>query len=384
MSRSSPPRVTLRDVANEAGCSKAVASAVLNGSRSNIGASQDLRRRVQETARRLGYVTNFASQSLALKRTRTLGVYIDPLHGGGIAGHYHAAMLSGIEAAAVEHRYDVLLVNFAGDATVAGCVEKISQARIDGLLLLHTGRNETLIDALLEATSLLVAIDTLDPPDRLQAVSFDHEHAVRLAVQHLVSLGHRRLGYAGPHVARSIPHNVARVEALRRAAVDAGLPLPESVLLYSENETRDRRPTQAFSAQRVLQRYLALPRDERPSALVVYNDRLAADLIAHLAEAGLSVPGDMSLINFENTPISQVTHPALTCLEHPVTEMAHRGTARLIDLIESDQEPAPTASAEPWHHVFPSALIVRGSTAPPRTPSTLESSPEISFLEESL
>ncbi|MEO1236844.1 MAG: LacI family DNA-binding transcriptional regulator [Planctomycetota bacterium] len=354
-------------MAQAAGCSKAVVSAVLNGSRGNIGASEQLRRRVTEAAQRLGYRTHFASQSLALQRTRTLGVYIDPLYGGGIAGHYHAAILSGIEAAAAEHRYDVLLVNFAGDTTVAGCIDKIGQARIDGLLLLHTGRNEMLIDAVLEATSKVVAIDTLDPPERIQAVSYDHAGAMRLAVDHLAGLGHRRLGYVGPFTTRPIPHNRARVAAFRAAAAESRLKIDDAAVFLDE-QMREKLPQSPSSGAYAAERFLALPPAERPTALVVYNDRIAADLLARLQHAGLEVPRDVSLLNFENTPITRVTTPPLTCLDHPVTPMAHRGTTRLIELIESagpdPGDPAADA-ADPWHRVFPAELILRGSTAPP-------------------
>ncbi|MEM6332260.1 MAG: LacI family DNA-binding transcriptional regulator [Planctomycetota bacterium] len=358
-----PNKITLKDVADEAGCSKSVASAVLNGSRGNIGFSNELRDRVLVAARRLGYSVNFASQSLALRRTRTLGVYIDPLLGGGIAGHYHLKILSGIEAAAVENRYDVLLVNFAGDTTVAGCIDKISQSRIDGLLLLHTGRNPTLVDAVLEATSRVVAIDTLDPPNALQAVTYDHADAVRQAVEHFVSLGHRRLGYAGPFSTRPVAHCRARLDALRREAAARGLILPERSLFFSE-DTAETPSAMSSSARFVQEQFLALPPDERPTALLANNDRLAADLMGGLADAGLSVPHDVSLVTFENTPITQVTRPALTCLDHPLTEMAHRGTTRLIEAIESDPAPPSTGPAEPWHVVFPARLILRGTTAP--------------------
>lgn len=363
MPQSKRNTITLKDVAGAAGCSKAVVSTVLNGARGNIGVSEDMKRRVTEAAQRLGYQPNFASQSLALKRTRTLGIYIDPLYGGGIAGHYHAAILSGIEAACSERGYDVLLVNFTGQASVGDCIEKIARARIDGLLLLHTGRNERLIDAVLEATQFVVAIDSLDPPDRLQAVCYDHQLAVRLAVEHLVGLGHRRIGYAGTFTTRPIPHNAARAAAFRAVMAELGQPLDER-RVFTDDRTQLANRYPEYTAAHILAQITAMPEAERPTAMVVYNDKLAIGLIQEFAEAGLSVPGDISLVNFENTPIGQVVTPRLTCLDHPVTQMSHRAADRLVDVIESNN--ALAEPAEPWHIVFKPELLIHQSTSSPR------------------
>jgi LacI family transcriptional regulator len=358
-------KVTLKDIAEAVGCSKAVASTVLNGSRSNIGVSEKTREKVLAAAKRLNYQANFASQSLALKRTRTLGVFID---GGKIAGHYHAAILSGIEQAAQARQYDVLLVNFAGNATLADCIEKLGQARIDGLLLLHTGRNERLIDAVLEATQDVVAVDSLDPPDRLQAVCYDQAAAVELALDHLTGLGHRRIAYAGPCSTKPIAHNLARAEAFELGMKQRSLPYVDAAVTYDQKAPRELLGYEA-AGRHAAEQLLAIPAEHRPTAAIAYNDQLAVAMIHAMRDMGVSVPEDFSLVTFEDTPIARAVTPALTCLVHPVTEMSHTATLRLIDTVEGtiDTDQAD-GEPQPWHVMFDPTLIVRDSTAAFRLP----------------
>ena len=361
----STPAVTLKALAEAVGCSRAVVSAVINGSKGNIRVSEDLRRRVLEAAERHRYRPHHASQALALGRTMTLGVYIDPLYGGGLAGQYHADILAGIERSAQEARYDVLLVNFAGRTKLSDCIDKIVGTRIDGLLLLHAGRDEKLIGAILEASSNVVAIDCLDPPDTLQAVLYDHQQATDLALDHLTALGHRRVGYAGPFSRRPIPHNLARVEALRGSCRQRRLSLPDSWVVYRDLVDGSATGT-AQAAEQIVEQFLSLPPRRRPTALLVYNDHLAVGLLRALTARGLSVPGDLSLINFEDTHLCRATTPCLTCLDHPVYEMSRHATRRLVRTIEGSPDPDSPSDSDsaPWHRLYPATLIPRDSTGP--------------------
>jgi DNA-binding LacI/PurR family transcriptional regulator len=363
---SSRKTLTMQDLAKAAGCSRAAASAVINGSKGSIRVSDDLRERVLRIAEELNYRPNHSSQALARGRTMTLGVYIDPLHGGGLAGQYHADILAGIEASAAAEGYDVLLVNFAGQTTFAQCIDKIARARIDGLLLLHAGRNVQLIDAMLEASSNVVAIDVLDPPPTLQAVLYDHDAAVRLAIEHFRQLGHRRIGYFGPYSTRPIAHNRARVEAFCRAMRQAGLTVDDDAVIFDERRPKGE-PSEGHDRD-MIGRFLSQSANRRPTAAVVYNDRLALTLLRACDEAGVAVPRDLSLINFENTTLCEATTPPLTCLDHPVYDISRRATDRLIKTIRA----ADAGADPPWHQVFAPSLISRRSTAAP------SSRPEVS------
>jgi len=130
-------KITLKDIAEHIGCSKAVVSTVLNKSKGNTGASPQMREKIQQVAHDLGYRPNFSSQSLARKRTQTFGAYIPPQPWGSIGSNYESVIFRGIEKACQELDYDLLIFNRFGDLRQENCLEKLYQNRVDGLLLVH-------------------------------------------------------------------------------------------------------------------------------------------------------------------------------------------------------------------------------------------------------
>ncbi|MEX0777097.1 MAG: LacI family DNA-binding transcriptional regulator [Phycisphaeraceae bacterium] len=358
-----PKATTLMEISRLAGCSKAAASSVLNGSRGNIGVSKELRKKVMSVAQRLNYRPNFASRSLALRRTQTLGVYVPPHPWGGIGNpQYAGAMLRGIESACLQRHYNLLIINVAGIAAPERCVESLIEQRVDGLLILWADGDEPWIDDLLQRGSTLAAVDCLRPDSRLDAVMFDNAAAIRMALDHLIGLGHRRIGYLGTCTTQTIPHNEARRQAYMEAMAGHGLAVdPHWVFDASRiDHVVERGGLHCDEAGLLGAAYFAAMGQDRPTALVAFNDMVAASALRQFADAGRSVPGDMSLINVEDTPLCRYLHPRLTSVRHPLEEMGALAAHRLIE-----RATGQSAGPQALRSYCPPELRVRESTAAP-------------------
>ncbi|MEM6551612.1 MAG: LacI family DNA-binding transcriptional regulator [Planctomycetota bacterium] len=359
---------TLTEVSRLAGCSKAAASAVLNGSRGNISVSDALRQRVQDIARELNYRPNYASRSLALRRTQALGIYIPRGPWSGIGSNYEGHVLHGIELACVARKYNLSVINMNGNEPPQRCLDTLVEQRVDGLLVLRVDGDESWLAELLERRDAVVAIDCHRPLPGLDAVMFNHDDAIGKAVDHLVGLGHRRIGYLGTCCHQTVPHNELRREAYVKAIVRNGLQLDPALIFGPEQS-----PVSVERGNQHLQLageygagYFVSMGAARPTAIVAYEDLSATTAIRFLADHGLSVPRDISLVNIEDSRLSRQFMPRLTTVMHPVKEMGQRAAELLIDRASTTSGQAARAGV---HESFDAELMVRESTAPPSAPT---------------
>ena len=207
--------VTLKTVAETAGCSIAVVSTVLNGARGNTKFSASVRQRILDVAAELGYHPNFASRSLKTRRSMTLGIYVQPKRWRSLSNDYEMAIFRGAEQAARDRRYNLLVLNISSRELPESCAEKIAEARIDGVILIHSDSNAEWIDRLLQVSTNIVAIDQPDAQTGRRRVVFDTRAALELAVKELVKAGHRRIGFAGGCLAELPRDSFLREEAFR-------------------------------------------------------------------------------------------------------------------------------------------------------------------------
>ena len=192
---------TLSDVATFAGCAISVVSTVVNGAKGNVVVSQATRQRVMDAAVEMGYKVNFASQSLVTRRTRSLGLYFPDAEWTGPGFSYDDAILRGVQAGCTANGYDLVLVTAPGGRRLEKCREYLMAGRIDGIVLAHVGRSGKWVEELLQMHLPVVAVDFSKPPADLDAMVFDNEAAVQCALDHLWSLGHKRIGFIGSELA---------------------------------------------------------------------------------------------------------------------------------------------------------------------------------------
>ncbi len=363
--------VTIQDVAKAARVSVPVVSTVLNGSKGNTRVSEATRKRVMETAKRLKYRPMFASRSLARRRSDTLGVFVPPGQWRGIGFDYEGSILRGVEAACREKGFDVLAINLQGSHGAEHCAHKFAEGRIDGLLLLHVVDKADWVSELCEKHPNVATVNYHGACRNLDIVNFDNEAAAQMAVQHLVKLGHRRIGYAGTMTfGEAGPGAVERCDGYLRTLSELGMPSRLEWILETPNAAftkaakalpYDRRF--GFATERVL----ALREKEGPTAWVGYNDFSMIELMRRLHRAGVKVPAELSLVGIDNSYLATLLEPALTSVSQPLYEMGMLAATRLIQRATQGFEKCP--------HMFQRCapeLQVRGSSGPFKSQRAVE------------
>jgi DNA-binding LacI/PurR family transcriptional regulator len=329
-SRRSP---TMHDVAARAGVSHQTVSRVLNGFAS---IRPDTRDRVQEAIAELGYRRNLAARTLATNRSRAIGV-LAPVG----SDHGPTSTVQAIEAAARMAGYHPLVTTTPSDRqSVLSSIGFLLDQAVEALVVIAP--QARVLEALRER-DLAVPIMTLQSllTDSVTAVSVDQEQGARLAVQHLVDLGHRRIQHlAGP---LEFFEADARRNAYDSTLAAAGIPTLPVFLGDWTAEAGTR---------------AAADIDEATTAVFSANDQMALGLISGLAARGRRVPQDVSIVGFDDVPESRYYLPALTTVRQDFAQIGRLAVESLIRQIEGrEAEPAPPV--EP-------VLIIRDSTAPPR------------------
>ncbi|MDN8617581.1 LacI family DNA-binding transcriptional regulator [Variovorax ginsengisoli] len=328
--------VTIRDVALAAGVHVSTVSRALNPDKRSL-ISAEVLKVVEEAARKLGYRPNRAASALRTGRTHTIGVLVPD-----ITNPVFPPILQGIEASAAARGYFVFVTNVVDHALARPIVERMLAQRVDGLVLAIATRDDPLVDYIGKAGLQAVLVNRADETGRLPAVVSDDRLAMKLAVDHLVSLGHRRIAHlAGP---QNVPTGVGRRQGVEQALRDRGLELAS----VEECEGYSREAGRA-AMQRLLDVY------ERPQAVVCCNDLVALGAYDVLRERGIRVPQDISITGHNDMPLVDMVNPPLTTIRLPHRELGWRAAEMLFDGIEGRAPSAFTVVLRP-------ELVVREST----------------------
>ncbi|MGW9479222.1 LacI family DNA-binding transcriptional regulator [Saccharomonospora azurea] len=341
---SAPRRATLAMVADAAGVSPPTASKVLNG-RGDVAAAT--RAKVEQAARELGY-TSPAGRRAAVA-TRIVDLMFDDL-----VSPYSLEVLSGVTEAGTEAGVDVV-VNRLHAADAAGAqsnpdawVKGLKAAGREGVIIVTSELTEEQVDAFDRAGLPLVVIDPLNLPRiDVTSVGATNFSGGLSATEHLLSLGHRRIGFAGGPVRAACGQ--ARLHGYRAALEKAGVTVAQELTLHG-----------AFSYPAGLEmgsRLLDSP--EPPTAVFAASDTTALGVIEAARRRGLRVPDDLSVVGFDDTILATLATPALTVVRQPLPDMGRVALRTLLRLAAGDTLDS--------HHVeLATHLVVRDSTAPPR------------------
>jgi DNA-binding LacI/PurR family transcriptional regulator len=328
-----PRAVVMADVAKLAGVSLQTVSRVINDS---PHVREETRERVQDAMRKLGYRPNPVARALVTGRSRTLGVvsFDTTLYGP-------ASTLFGIERAAHEADYFVSIVSLRSltSAAVVSAVERLRDQGVDGILVVAPQESATQALLHLPEDVPVVAAEA-GPDDSVPLVAIDQVEGARLATQHLLELGHKTVWHiSGP---TDWLEAEDRVNGWRQTLDAAGASAPP--VLVGDWSAR---------AGHELGREL-VERDD-VTAVFVANDQMALGLLRTLHEAGRRIPGDISVVGFDDIPEAAYFTPPLTTVRQNFNDMGRRSLLLLLDQIESGVR-------VPTRETVPPELIVRAST----------------------
>jgi LacI family transcriptional regulator, galactose operon repressor len=337
-----PRRVTIREIADLAGVSIATVSRVLNG-RDDV--SEETRELVQRIIRERGYTANRSARGLSAGRTGLVGVLV-PL----VYPAYFSAILAGAAEALYEQDLRLLLspTQHLHDREVS-LLDRLTHGMTDGALLVLPEESSEELEGMLDQGYRFVVVDPRERlHERVPAVSAAHTSGADQAMRHLLGLGHRRIA------ALTGPIGWVATEDRRRgyhAALAAAGIMPDPEL---EVET----DFEIGGGERATGQVLDLP--DAPTAIFAFNDNLAIGAIQAARARGLRVPGDLSVVGFDDVEHATVVTPKLTTIRQPLAEMGRMAVSMLSRLLERQR-------FETLHVELGTRLVVRESTAPPRS-----------------
>lgn len=340
MHSSTSSKVTIVDVARQAGVSYATVSRVLND---EPYVKSETRSRVMTALHEMGYVANRQARSLRTGRSQMIGLLVRDLGTG-----YIGEIIAGIDAEVAATHFEMLLFTTHHQAREPEYVANFVGGMADGLLLVLPHNIDTYSELLNQRRYPHVIID-YKGSDKGPALGADNYGGAIKAVSYLASLGHRRIGFITGDL--SLTSAVDRLAGYRAAVASHRLdPDPALVVEGDYHQLGGHAGAQAL---------LALP--EPPTAIFAANDVMAFGAMEAIREAGLRIPQDISVLGFDDTLLATSVSPALTTIHQPLEEMGRQAVQMLLTYIEDPDRPFE-------YRELPTELVVRNSCWPVTSP----------------
>ena len=328
--------------------SQTTVSLVLNNSPSAKSIPQETRKRVVEAAERFNYRPNYFARSLRQSRSMSVGVLAPDLSEG-----YFTRVMNGVvqELTGAHYFYFTACHDWKRDL-IEKYPRMLVERAVDGFLLLNTPSDH------IDVPVPVVAISAHSLAENVTNIVLDHHLAAQQALTHLYSLGHRRIAVMrGP---RAIPDSEFRWEAIQQVAQEINLKLDPALIIRIDSAGWSMKdgyhpmaPEIGYKPMQVL-----LEKTREVTAICCFNDLAAIGAIRSLRVAGLNVPGDVSVVGFDDILSAAYYTPSLTTVRQPLTEMGKRGAQVLLERIANREAPFPSEI------VMAPELVVRESSGP--------------------
>jgi LacI family transcriptional regulator len=328
-------RVTIFDVASEAGVSYGTVSRVINN---NPHVKAETRQRILDTMDHLGYVVNRQARSLAGGRAQMIGLLVPDLETS-----YIGEIMRGIDTVLEIMQYDIVLYTTHRQKTKeARYVAAVTQGMVDGLLLVLPRHPKDFFETLRQRHFPYVLIDHQGIDEKGPAVCSTNRKGAYKATEYLIKLGHRQIGFISGWMGLGCSRE--RLAGYKEALKAYHIPVDENLIYKGEF-----RQSSGFEGTRAF-----LKQTNPPTAIFASNDVMAMGVIEAARMHGLQIPEDMSVLGFDDIPMAANLHPKLTTVRQPLEKMGRLAAKMLLDLIYEPQE-------EPLHIELPTELIVRDS-----------------------
>jgi LacI family transcriptional regulator len=348
------PAATLKQIAQRAGCAVSAVSTVLNGARGSTGVSAAVRQRIEQCAQELGYEANYHAQALRAGRAATIGLLLGPGAGPTVHARFFAPIMAGVEAGVRQAGSDLLLVGPSeAESELERGLRYCRQGRIDALVvpgLVYHGQMERIARA-----DAPIAVALAQAPPGHPTVSIAEEPGIRQAMEHVAERRHREVIWLDLTVAGAerTPDRAAGVQAL---AATAGLACRTVTIPIGNPDKLLEIAGWVDAAHACFSAHLQA--EAPPTAVIAYNELCALGAYAALAEAGLRVPEDVSVIGFDDIT-ADVALPPMTVVSLQLREVGLAAAALALAL---------ASGAGAWQRLagqivsVPAQLVVRSST----------------------
>lgn len=334
------PETTIHDIAKKLNIAASTVSRALNN---NPLISETTRKKIQQTAKEMGYRPNVMAANFRTKRTNTIGVIVPHIN-----RHFFSSVISGIEDVAYQQGFAVTISqsndSFEKENKIA---HTLFANRVDGLILSIAMGTNTIDHLRLfsDRNIPLVFFDrVVDEIDAHKIIVDDFEGGYR-ATQHLINQGNKRIAYIGGPL--NLKTYRKREDGFCRALEDAGLEIDRSMIIHNNLTRIDG----TLAIQKLLEN------ETIPDAIFCGNDTTALSIIIYLQQNGIKVPDDISIVGFSNEPFSEVVTPSISTIKQPGFEMGQKAAELIINQIVSKEKVSKFETIK-----LPTELIVRNSS----------------------
>lgn len=326
---------SLEDIAKLAGVSRSTVSRVINN---HPNVKPRTRHKVMKIIRERHYRPNLAARALVTQRTRVISLVIPQDVIGIFTDPYFPTLMQGIMLQANEHDYAVTLwIGSNVEEEERFFQHVLGNSLFDGVILASAVEKDPLIPWLAESDYPFILIG---PPQlgNLNFIDVDNVQGAQLAVSHLIRLGRRRIGtITGP---LNMGASLDRLKGYRQALEHARIPLDEALVVAGSFNERS-----GYMAMKMLLQ-------QQVDAVFAASDMMAVGALHAIAEAGLRVPDQISLVGFDDLPLAGMSSPPLTTVHQPIRELGALAAQVLIDLLDGSVKP-------PYQRVLPPELVIR-------------------------
>lgn len=331
--------VTIEDVAKLADTSIATVSRVMNN---KGGYSDKTKRRVMKAIDSLGYESNAIARSLKRNKTNTIGVLVP-----NVSSMLSNEILNGIEDYASSHNYSVLTsYSYSDPEKVMRSLKTFQEQRVDGLIFVSDILQEEYYHYIKKMGIPMVMAANEDDRYPVSFVKVDDFKAVEEAVSYLIEMGHQEIGMISGHPDEPIAGKV-RIEGYKKALQDAGIPIDENKIIY-RNDFNFESGREIF--EELMEKYPDM------TAVFAASDELAVGALNKAHELKIKIPEDVSIIAYDNIPISTMVWPALTTVSQPLEKIGYEATRELIQKIDHGKKTE-------LHYYIPHEIVKRDSVA---------------------
>jgi LacI family transcriptional regulator len=331
--------MNIREIAKRARVSTATVSRTINR---HPSVQPQLAKRVWKIIEELGYFPNMQARALVSGRSRIFGLIVSE-----ITNPFFPEIVRVFEETALQHNYEILVTSTVHDPErMKTSVRRMLEHRVEGVAVMTFGMEESLLSDLKLRNVPLVFVDIGPPRPRVSNIRIDYLHGIRQAVQHLAALRHEKIAFiTGPLALKSA---LARRDAFVRSMSEIGMACdPE--LIVEGNHTLEG-GEEAFA--KLLNGRL------RPSAILCSNDMTAIGVMRKCYSEKIAVPGDLSVIGFDNIHLSRYILPPLTTIEMSQTELGRLAFQALLHDVQRE-----TPNSEGTEYVLKTSFVLRDSTA---------------------
>ena len=336
--------VTIRDVAKAANVSPSTVSRVISDSPS---ISDKTKKKVQKVMAELGYHMNYNARNLAQQSTKTIGIVVKHSTQASMYNTFFPEVIAGISALCSKYDFSISLTTGESEEEIFNdTVKMVRGKRVDGMIVLYSKEDDKVVPYLVECDIPFVVIGKpVYAQGKITYVDNNNVEAAKSVTEYLFGLGHHRVGFIGEGTEFEVGE--ARLNGYLQAISGSGQSVNKD---YVKNLNFD-----AEEGRKIVDELLSLK--ESPTALVVANDLNALIVLTALSERDIKVPTDISVVAFNNTLITQVSHPPLTTVETHIFQLGYEAANCILELVN---EPSTFNK----NVIIPTLLVERKSCLP--------------------